>query len=99
MHSQTLFVDCVYFVVVWVMVRVAELLMGVTGCTVPAIQSLFSTTFLKNCGRGEGLGTTTCPITVIGGRQGHAPSEILLPQQSLFLCQFNFMEIMRLIQR
>ena len=27
----------------------------------------FSTTFLKNCGRGERFGTTTCPKTVGGG--------------------------------
>ena len=49
----------------------------------------FSTTFLKNGGRGEGLGTTTCLITVVWGKQGHAPFKLLTLQQCLFLCQFN----------
>ena len=38
----------------------------------------FSTTFLKNCGRGESLGNTTCPKTVVGGRQGYATCKILV---------------------
>ena len=58
----------------------------------------FSTTFLKNCGRGESLGTTTFLKTVVGGRQGHAPCEVLLLQQSLFLCLLDFMQIIRLSQ-
>ena len=56
----------------------------------------FSTTFLKSYGRGESLVTTTCLKTVVGGKQGHAPCKILLLQQSLFLCQLNFLEITRL---
>ena len=59
----------------------------------------FCITFLKNCGRGEGLMATTCLRTVVGGKQGLAPCDILLLQQSLFLCQLNFMEIIRLLQR
>ena len=34
--------------------------------------------FLKNCGRGESLRITTCPKTVIGGKQGHAHCRILM---------------------
>ena len=49
-------------------------------------QASFSTTFLKNCGRSVSLGTTTCPKTVVGGKQGHAPSKMPLLQQSLFSC-------------
>ena len=45
----------------------------------------FSNTFLKNCGRDKSLGTTTCPKTVVGGKQGHATCNIPLLQQSLFL--------------
>ena len=30
-------------------------------------------TFVKSCGRGEGLWTTTFHKTVDGGKQGHAP--------------------------
>ena len=29
----------------------------------------FFTTFLKNCGRGESLETSTCLKTVVGGKQ------------------------------
>ena len=35
-------------------------------------QARLSTTFLKNCGRSESLGTATCLITVVGGKQGDA---------------------------
>ena len=45
----------------------------------------FPSTCLKNCGRGESLGITTCHKTMIGGKQGHAPCKILSLQQSLFL--------------
>ena len=31
-----------------------------------------------------------------GVKQGHAPCKILLLQQNLFLCQLNFMKIIRL---
>ena len=58
----------------------------------------FPAIFLTNSGKGEGLRTTTYLKTVVGGRQGHAPCKILLLQQSLFLCQLNFMEIIRLSQ-
>ena len=58
-------------------------------------QASFSTTFLKNYGRGESLRTATCPKIMVGGKQGHASCKILLFQQSLFLCQLNFMEIIR----
>ena len=43
----------------------------------------FSTTFLKNCGRGEGFRTTTCHKTVVGGKQGHAACKLFLIQRSL----------------
>ena len=58
----------------------------------PSLAS-FSTTFRKDCGRGEGLGITTCPKCVVLGKHGHAPCKMLLLQQSLFLCRLNFMEI------
>ena len=40
--------------------------------------------------------TTTCHKTVVGGKRGHAPSEIHSLQQILFLCQLNFIEITRM---
>ena len=43
----------------------------------PSIAS-FSTTFLKNCGRGESLRATTCPTTVVVGKQWYGPCKILL---------------------
>ena len=44
-----------------------------SGCRGPASRATFTTTFLRNCGSGEGLGTTSCPKTMTGGRQGHPP--------------------------
>ena len=61
-------------------------------------QASSSTTFCKHCGRGEGLGATTCHIAVVGGNQWHAPCMILSLRHSLFLSQLNFMEITRLTQ-
>ena len=50
----------------------------------------FSTTFLKYCSRGESLRTTTCPKTVIWGKQWHARSKIPLLQQGLFsVCRIH----------
>ena len=46
--------------------------------------TIFSATFLENCGRDESLATTVCLITVIWGKQGHATCRIFLLQQSLF---------------
>ena len=46
--------------------------------------------FLKNCGRGESLETTTCLRSVVGGKQGHAPSRIPLLLQCLcFVSQIS----------
>ena len=56
---------------------------------------VFPPHFFINCGRSECLGTTTCLKTVAGCKQGHATSKIISLQQSLFLCQLNFMEVMK----
>ena len=61
----------------------------------PSRASFFAT-FLKNCGRGGSLSTTTCIQIVVGGKQGHTYT---FAPQSLFLCQSNLMEIIRLLQR
>ena len=37
----------------------------------------FPNAFVKNGGTGESLGTTTCPKTMAGVTQGHAPCKIL----------------------
>ena len=57
----------------------------------------FSTSFLKNCGGCECLRITTYRKTVVWGKRGHAPYEILLLKQSIFLCQLNVMETIRLL--
>ena len=74
-----------------------ELLMAVQDVASLPSEASFSATFLKHCGRGESLGTTTCLRTVVGGKHRHASCKILLLQQHLFLCQSNFMEIIRLL--
>ena len=49
----------------------------------------YSTTFLKNCGRGERIRSNTCPKTVVGDKQGHAPRRILsLPKASVVPVEF-----------
>ena len=61
-----------------------------SGCGIPAIPSLLSPTFPINSGRGECLGTTTCPKTVVGGKQEHAPCKVHSLQQSLFIVSAEF---------
>ena len=56
-----------------------------------------STTFRKNCGRGESLGTTTCFISVVG-----VTKDMLLPvkyfcSDKAFLCQSKLLKIIKLI--
>ena len=75
--------------------RVGELLMGIQDVEFLPSRASLSITFLKNCGRGEGHRTTTCPKTVVGGKQGNAPSKIILLHKAS-LCQLNFMDIVRL---
>ena len=58
--------------------RAGELLKGVQDVAFLPSHAWFCTTFLKNCGRCEGLMTTKCLRTVVGGNQGHAPYKILL---------------------
>ena len=58
----------------------------ISGCSIPASRTSFSTTFLKNCGRGESLETTMCNKSVVGGKQGHVPCRILLLHKASF-CQ------------
>ena len=41
--------------------------------------------FLKNCGRGEGLGTTTCLKTVHWVLQGHAPCKYNCSNKASFM--------------
>ena len=64
----------------------------------PSRARFFPTTFLRHCGRGEGLRTTTC-LKLWLGKQGHAPCKVLTLQQGLFLRPLNVMEVIRLLQR
>ena len=52
--------------------------------SVSALPSYFFTTFLKKFYRGESLWTTTCFITVVGGKQGYAPCRVLLLHKASF---------------
>ena len=53
-------------------------------------RACFSTTFLKNCGRGDSLRTTTCLRNVDVGKQVLAHCKIFLFQQSLFFVSVLF---------
>ena len=50
----------------------------------------FFVTFLGSCFRGKNLITTTCPKTVIGDWQGHAPCETSLIEQILRIVSVKF---------
>ena len=55
----------------------------------PSLAS-FSTTFHKNCGKGDSLRTTSCLRTVVEAKQGHAPYKILLLHKAFFVSvEFN----------
>ena len=65
---------CISSVAVWYHVFLGFLLFlegccwvapdGFSACSIPALLSLLSTTFLRDCRRGESLGATTCLISV-----------------------------------
>ena len=40
-----------------------------------------------------------CPQSVVGGKGGNAPCESLLLHKDLFLCQSDFMEVIRLLAK
>ena len=57
-----------------------ELQMGFQDVHFLTSSASFYATCLKTCGGGEGLGSSVCLRTVVGGRQGHAPCEIFFIQ-------------------
>ena len=61
------------------------------------LQTGIYTTFIRHCGRGFFFWTATCLRTVVC-KQGHALCKIFLLQQIIFLCQLNFLKIIRLSQ-
>ena len=69
---------------------VVELLIGFPDVALLPSRDSFSTTFLRNCGRGESLMITTCPKTAVGGKQGDATCKILLSKENLFLVSVKF---------
>ena len=61
--------------------------MSFQDCYLP---ELVYATYLKKTGRGKGLGTATCLKTVVVGKEGHAPCNILWLQHIFFmLVEFN----------
>ena len=73
--------------------------MGFYGLAFLPTQPAFYDTFLNdNDGGGYDLRIATCLRIVVWGEYGHAPCKISSLQQILFLCQLNFMEIIRLPQ-
>ena len=78
---------------------VGELLMGSQDVAFLSSDPSYCTTFLKNCGRGENLTTTTttCPMTVVGGKQGQAPCEILFCIKAFFVSvKFHNMSVAKM---
>ena len=68
--------------------QVGELVMRFHDVVSRPYQARSSTTFLKKCGRGESLTTTTCLKPLVGGR--HATCKIHLLQQILFSVPVKF---------
>ena len=62
------------------MVWVGVLIKGVLDLECLSSCARFSTMFLKNCGRGEGLTTTTCPKTVVGVGKRMLPVDDFQPR-------------------
>ena len=50
-------------------------------------------TLLNNCGRGEGLRTATWLMTVVGGKQGHAPCKMLRSKEFSMFCSVNIISV------
>ena len=72
--------------VIYICIYIREPIIGFQDVVFLSSRASYSTTFLKNCGRGESLGTTTCLKTVVTGSMPlPAPCKILLLQQSLFV--------------
>ena len=59
----------------------------------------FSTTFPKNCGRGESIRSTTFHRNLVGGRKGMLPVRYFRSNKAYYLCQSNFVDIIKLLQR
>ena len=63
---------------------------GFSGCSIPALLRYFSTTYLKNCGGGEGLRTTTCLKAVVGVSKVMLPVKYVCPNKASFVSiKFN----------
>ena len=76
-----------------------ELLVGFQDVAfLPSLAEL-STTSMKFFFRGRVLRTTTCPKTLVGVSKGMLPVRYHHSNKASFLCQSNFMEIARLLQR
>ena len=66
---------------------VREVLVGFKDVAIQPSGASFSTTFLNNCGRGEGLGTTTCPKTMVGVCKGmHHVIYLRSNKASFYVC-------------
>ena len=56
----------------------------------------FSAIFLKNCGGGESLRSTTCLKTVVRSKQGHAPCKMLLFHKVSFCVDLSVREFYKI---
>ena len=67
--------------------------MGFQGVAFLPSRACFFTTFMKNCGRGESLGATTCGKWVVGVSTGMFPVKYFCSNNASFFSQSNFIEI------
>ena len=64
---------------------VGELIIGSHDVAFLPSRASFSTTFLKNCGRGESLRTTTCLEAVVGVSTGMLPVKYFCYNKASFM--------------
>ena len=78
---------------------VGELVIGSQDIAFTPSRATFSTTFPKKCCRSESPVTTPCLNNVVGVSKGMLSIKYSNSNKTFFLCQSNFMEIIRLLQR
>ena len=72
--------------------------LGTTTC-LKAVVGVSKGMLPVNCGKGKSLGTTTCLKAVVGVSKGILPVKYFRSIKASFLCQSNFVDIIRLSQR
>ena len=99
MVIMTYYVIVMVIMTYYVIVMAGELLMGLQDVKLLPSRASFPPHFIQIVVEVKASGSPHVLKLWLVVRKGMLPVKQILPQQSLFLCQSNFMEIMRLLQR